>query len=273
VNPFGIPTPFAPCYLWSWELEQYGLPTPDRVPDVMNLVMLASSLIDEACGRLDGDGNGSLVFTTYCQRILIQTRNRNLTQLPIKPIVAVASGTVATLQALAAASGNNFYTGVQANTAVSVLTNQLSGLITCSGRYGYTRQDMAVGYPDLFTMVNPLNLVTMFGGPAPWISVDITQADYNSQSGEFWPPAGLQLQRYSELIVIYNSGWDPRAMPYQIKFVCASIVKNALAMGNATTAMRSLTLGKAGAQASFLGGLIDPTLDLMLTPFKNVRSY
>ena len=269
----GIVAPFCPQFIFPFELEQFGLPTPDVVPDIMNLVQFASAAIDEACGRLDGDGCGSLVYTTYVQRLLLQTRNRNLCQIPVKPIVAVPAGTVATLQALAVASGNFFYTGVQANTSISQSTGQLTGLIAASGRYGYTRQDMSIGYPDLFTMVNPLNLLTMFGGPAPWVSIDITQTDLDPKTGEMWPPAGLQLQRYSEILVTYNSGFDARAMPWQVKHVCASVVKNALAKGNATTAMTSLTLGRAGATAAFAPGLIDPVLDQMLTPFKVIRSY
>jgi hypothetical protein len=269
----GVVAPFCPQYIFPWELESFGLPTPDVVPDILNLVQFASAAIDESCGRLDGDGCGSLVYTTYVQRLLLQTRNRNLVQIPIKPIVAVPASTVAALQTLAATSGNFYFTGVQASTSVSQLTGQLTGLIAASGRYGYTRQDMSIAYPDLFAFINPLNLVTLFGGPAPWVSIDITQTDFDPKTGEMWPPAGLQLQRYSEIILTYTSGFDPRAMPWQIKHVCASVVKNALAKGNATTAMTSLTLGRAGATAAFGPGLIDPVLDQMLTPFRVVRSY
>jgi hypothetical protein len=273
-NPFDLLPTFQPMYIFPWELQSFGLPTPDAVSEITGLVQLASSLIDEACGRLDGDGNGSLVYTTYTQRVLLQTRNRNLCQIPVKPISVVPSGTMMELQLLQSASGNCFYTGVQANTAYSQLTGQLTGLVAASGRYGYTRQDQSIAYPDLFAFINPLNLVTMFGGPAPWVSIDITQTDYDPKTGEMWPPAGLQLQRYSEIIVTYNSGWDPRQMPWAIKFVTASIVKNAMVGGNATTALRSLTLGRAGAGATFFQqGLIDPTLDVMLAPFKAVRAY
>lgn len=265
--------PFTPSFLFETDLARYGLPTPDKQPNIMNLVALASAIIDEECGRIDGDGNGSLVYTTYIQRILLQTRNRNLIYLPMKPIAAVDASTVASLQAAASGNTNFTYTGVQANTLISGFTGSLSGLIAASGRYGYTRQDMSIGYPDLFAFINPLNLITMFGGPAPFIPMDITQADYSEKSGECWIPAGLQLQRYSEVLVIYNSGYSPFNMPPVIKHVCASLVKNALAKGNATTAMMSLSLGKAGAIATFQPQLIDPTLDRMLTPFRTVRAY
>jgi hypothetical protein len=263
--------PFTPQYLDSSELAQYGIPLVAQQPDIMNLVRMASSILDEECGRIDGDGNGSLVYTTYIQRILLQTRNRNLIYLPMKPISPVDTATVTALQGLATSGLNTTFTGVQANTIISGFTGQLSGLIAASGRYTYGRQDMSTGYPYAYQFINPLSLITLFGGPAPFIPLDVTQADYSAATGEVWIPAGLQLQQYSEVLIIYNSGFDPRFMPPVLKHVCASLVKNALAKGNATTAMTSLTLGRAGATATFQPQLIDPTLDRMLTPYRMVR--
>jgi hypothetical protein len=269
--------PFVSCYLFSEELAQYGLPTVDTAgtPDIMNLVQFASSLIDETCGRLDGDGSGSMAFTTYTQRILLQTRNRNLIYLPLKPIVSVDTGTVAALQLAASgqgASGNFYFTGLTPNTTFRP-DGTLSGIVSASGRYGYTRQDMSIAYPDLFAFINHLNLVTMFGGPAPWVAIDVGQIDYDLRTGECWIPAGLQLQRYSEVLISYNSGYDPRTMHRLIKHATASLVKNALGKGNATTALLSMQLGKSGANATFYNDLMDPTLDRLLTPFKMVRAY
>ena len=170
------------------------LPNSTQQPDILNLIQLASLIIDEWCGRIDSDNSGSMVYSTYTARILLQTRNRNLIQLPIRPIVGVSQATVTALQALAPSGGPNiYYTGVIPNT-LNNFTGQLSGLVSASGRYGYTRQDMSVAYPDLQALINPLNLVTMFGGPAPWVAIDITQTDYDSRSGEVWIPAGLQLR-------------------------------------------------------------------------------
>jgi hypothetical protein len=263
--------PFAPSFLFETELAQYGLPLPAQQPNIMNLVALASSIIDEECGRIDGDGNGSLVFTTYIQRILLQTRNRNLIYLPMKPLAPVDTATVTALQAAASGNVNNTFTGVQANTLISGFTGTLSAIIAASGRYTYGRQSSDMGYPNVYMYLNPLTLLTLFGGPAPFLTMDVSQADYSANTGEVWIPAGLQLQQYSEVIIIYNSGYSPFAMPPVIKHVCASLVKNALAKGNATTAMMSLSLGKAGATATFQPQLIDPTLDRMLTPFRTLR--
>lgn len=265
--------PFTSCYLFENELSQYGLPTPDRQDDIMNLVELASAIIDEACGRIDGDGNGSLAFTTYTSRILLQTRNRNLMVLPMRPVVGVPQSTV---DELIASGGmvegkNYYYSGVQANTITQRNLGTLSGIISASGRYGYTRQDMSISYPDLFAFINPLNLVTMFGGPAPWVPMDISNTDYDNKTGELWIPAGLQLQRYSEVLISWNAGWDPRIIPRPVKLVCAAIVKNAMMRGGAT-ALMSMNLGRAGANMSFGSDLLDPRLDQMLVPYKIVRA-
>lgn len=264
--------PFQSCYILEDELSDYGLPTADVQSDIMNLVQFASSLLDEECGRLDGDGNGSFAYTSYTQRILLQTRNRNLIYLPLKPVVPVDAATVTLLQNSASGNFNFSDTGLLPNTIFRP-DGSLSGIIAASGRYGYTRQDMSIAYPDLFAFINPLNLLTMFGGPAPWIPIDVSNIDYDSRSGECWIPAGLQLQRYSEVLITYNSGYNPLVMHRIIKHVTASAVKNALSKGNATTAMLSFQLGKSGANATFYKDLIDPTLDRMLTPFKQIRAY
>lgn len=265
--------PFAPMYILPNELSTYGLPTIDVQLDILNLVQMASTIIDEACGRFDGDGAGSLVYTTYLQRILVPTKNRNLIQLPLKPLVGLDAGTVTALQAAASgASGNYAFTGVQASTYQMANGSGLSAIVGASGRYGYVRQDFSVGYPDLFAMINPLNLVTLFGGPAPWMPMDVANIDYDSKTGEAWFPVGLQLQRYSEVLVMYNSGWNPLAMPPTIKFVCASIVKNAMLRGDGTTGMMSMNISKAGVGTTFSPQLIDMTLDRYLTPYKNIRA-
>jgi hypothetical protein len=264
---------FTPRFIFENELATYGLPSPTQACEIMGLIDMASVAIDEYCGRIDGDGNGSLVYTTYTQRCLLQTRNRNLVEIPMKPVAVVTPDVSAALQAQAetsGASGNYWFTGVLPNTLTS-FTKDLSGIIGCSGRYGYTRQDLSSGYPDLFATINPLTILALFGGPAPWIPVDVTQIDYDNRTGEAWIPVGLQLQRYSEILITYNSGFDPNRIHPLIKRVTSSLVKNAMAMGNATTALRGLTVAKSGVNYHLYGDLFDPTLDRMLTPFKNVR--
>lgn len=276
--------PFSPCYIFESELERYGLPTTADVPDIMNTIQLASALVDTECGRVDGDGNGSLVFTTYTQRILLATRNRNLVMVNAKPIVGLDAGLLAELAASGAvqaasglagynsASGENFFdTGALQNTILRA-TGQLSGIVACSGRYGYTRMDSSIAYPDLFAQINPLNLLTMFGGPAPWVPVDVGNIDYDNKTGECWIPAGLQLQKYAEILITYNAGYDPRYMPRTIKQITAALVKNALAKGDGTTGLINMQVGGGSANYSMQAKLLDPTLDAMLQPYRTVRA-
>jgi hypothetical protein len=264
--------PFVPCFILPQELQAFGLPTPDASADILIMVQLASSAIDEYCGRIDGDGNGSLVYSTYEERILLQTRNRNLIQLAQKPIIGLSPSQVFDLQVAASGNVDNyFYTGVQASTFTQVGNGQLSGIVAASGRYGYLRQDASYTYPDAFQFLNPLNLVTLFGGPAPWVLVDITNMDVDPRTGEVWIPAGLQLQRYSEVDITYTSGFDPANMPRLIKMATVALVKNAMARGGGTTGMMNISVPKS-ASFGFYSELIDPTLQRMLTPFVSVRA-
>lgn len=263
---------FQPCYIFPNELTQFGLPDSTDQPDIENLVCLASTMIDEFCGRTDGDGNGSLVYTTYMERLLFQAPGRNLTQIPIKPLVALTEDKVASLQALDAASGGFFYTGVMPSTT-TLSDGRLSAIIGCSGRYGYTRRDQSQTYPDMNALINPLTLISLFGGPPPWIPVDITNLDYSEKTGELWIPAGLQLQRYSEIVVQYNSGYDPTRMPRQIKMACAAITKNLMAKGGGTTGILSQSLGRSAFSVTMGPDVIDPNIQRILQSFVAVRAY
>src|SRR5580692_7720353 len=139
-TPIPIPArgPFKPRYILPAELTQYGLPDANRQPAILTLVDAASSLIDVYCGRIDGTGQGSLVYTTYMERLLMQAVNRNIVRLTFKPLVVVSATTVNLLSASAnnlptnPATGNKiagaqqllntnyFYTGVQpATTPIS----------------------------------------------------------------------------------------------------------------------------------------------------------
>jgi hypothetical protein len=271
---------FQPWYVFPNEYKQYGLPqsplglpagTIVPQPDIDNLVQLASIMVDEYCGRTDGDGNGSLVYTTYQERLLMQSPGRNLVSIPIKPIVAITPDIVASLMALDAASGGYFYTGVQAST-IYLQDGRLSGILAASGRYAYTRRDMSQQYTDLNSLINPQSLVTLFGGPAPFIAIDLTNLDYDPKTGEVWLPAGLQLWRYSEVILTYTSGYDPRNMPRQIKLATAAVTKNLLTTGG-TTGLTSMNLGRAAFNVNFGTDVIDDNIKRILKSFMTVRAY
>jgi len=260
--------PFKPCFLLPTELQSADLPTPDAQANIMALVELASTAIDEFCGRIDTDGNGSLAYSTYQERLLLQTRNRNLCQLAQKPVIGIPQTTIDALVALANSGTNYYYTGVLAST-FSQPNGNLSGIIAASGRYSYSRQDV-YSYPD--QLLNPINLITIFGGPAPWVAMAIPVIDYDGKTGEAWVPSGLQLQRYSEVDITYNSGFDPRNMPALIKLATVALTKNILARGGGTTGLLSLNVPRS-ASFGFSQELIDPTIKRMLVPFQTIRAY
>lgn len=263
---------FRPCYLFENELDEYGLPGVSDQSNIMSLVMGASSLIDDFCGRIDGNGNGSLVYCTYVERNLLQARNRNLLRTMFKPLVTVTPDVASALQ-LSGGIGkfNNYWTGVKGNTILRPdLT--LSPLLGASGRYGYPRRGEAAIYPDLNYGMNMLMVAAYFGGPPNFNIIDASSIDFDTQTGELWLPAGLYLSQYTEVVLIYNSGYDPTDMPEEIKSSCAAIVRNMLARGGGVTGLKSLS-GQGMVNSTFTDDLIDPTVQRWLQKFTNIIAY
>ncbi len=201
----------------------------------------------------------------------MQTRNRNLLQLAQKPVVGLSQSTVDNLIASGNinADFNPFYTGVLPSTILNP-QGKLSGIISASGRYTYPRQDSSFAFPDWNSIVNPLTLITIYGGPAQWVAIDVSACDYDPRTGEVWVPSGISLVRYNEIDITYTSGFDPLNMPKVIKQCCAALVKNALARGGGTTGLLNISVPRS-AGYGFSPELIDPTIARMLTPFVTVR--
>lgn len=260
---------FQPQYIVQTELATFGLPDPTFQSNIMNLVEMASTLIDEYCGRVDGDGNGSLVYTTYSERMLLP-EGRNIFRTMFKPLVAVSATYQATLVAADAASGH-IYNGFQPNTVLLGDNVTLSPVISASGRYGYSRRASQQVYPDLNYGANLLQIASFFGGPPQFTPIDVTKIDFDTKTGEIWVPAGLYLSQYTEVVVTYNSGFDPLNIPKPIKHACAAVVKNSLSRAGGTTGLTGLSAGRVSGQ--FTESLIDTTIDRMLTPYKVVIAY
>lgn len=259
---------FQPRYLFESELAAFGLPDISDQSNIMSLVDAASSLIDEYCGRTDGDGNGSLVYTTYSQRMLLP-EGRNIFRTMFRPLV----GLTPTLATTLTASGQNFYTGFTPNTVQPPPYDNfaLTPIVGCSGRYGYSRRGSQQVYPDLNYGANILQIASFFGGPPTFTPIDLTQIDVDSITGEIWVPAGLYLSQYTEVVITYNSGFDPRDMPKAIKHACAAICKGFLGRGGGTTSMKSFSVWRVSGQ--FTDDLIDPTVERLLRPYCNVLAY
>lgn len=261
---------FQPRYIFESELSKYGLGGSPDVQGMLSLVDTASISIDEYCGRTDGSGNGSLVYTTYQQRVLAEAPGRNIYYIPLRPLAAITAQTVAELQALDNSASGNYYTGVQPS--INTLADgRLSAIISASGRYIPGRRDN-YGFSDLpSSQLNPFTTMTLFGGPPPWEALDMTNLDYDANTGQLWIAAGMYNYRYTEIIVRYNSGFDPRYIPVQIKKACAAAVKNLMAKGTGTTGMRSFNSSKIGVSAEFDPDILDGNARRLLEAFTTVR--
>lgn len=277
---------FTPMFLFPFEYAKFGLPAIDKEPDIDTLVQTVSGTIDVYCGRQDSDGNGSLVFTTYNQRLMAQAPGRNLALLPIKPLVALTSANinamqqyamnsnwqVNTLGLTAGTSGNFFYTGAlpSVNTLVDGRT---SAIIGASGRYTYQRRDTYPLQNDPLGIINPLNTMTLFGGPPPWIPIDMVNLDYDEKTGEIWYAAGQWMERYTEVVFVYTAGFDPLNLPPLLKRATAAATKNMLAKGCGTTGMKSFSMSGSGVNAQFDPDILDDNIKRMLQPYVAVRMY
>lgn len=282
---------FQPRYVLPNELSSFGLPDVNRQPAILSLVDAASSLIDSYCGRTDGTGQGSFAYTTYTERLLMQALSRNIVRLTFKPLVALSPNLVSNLQASAnfiatnpqtrnaianaALNTNYFWTGCQANTTAitGVPGSTISPIIGASGRYSYGRRSEAAIYPDLNYGANILQVAAFFGGPPNWTPIDLTMSDFDIQTGEIWVPAGLYLANYKEIVVVYNSGFDPLNMPRPIKHACVLLIRNFLSRGGGTTGLRSLMTGGGVASVSFTPDLIDSTVENLLDAYRCVMAY
>lgn len=290
-TPLPLRGPFTPRFILPNETALYGLPDANRQPNILSLVDAASSLIDVHTGRIDGYGNGSLVYSTYMERLLMQAAGRNIVRVNFKPMVAVSASTVNLLSASANYIPNNpqtskqlagnpllmtnyFYTGVQPNTILVTGTpgSTITPIIGCSGRYGYGRRSSWMVWPDLAYGINPLMIASFFGGPPTWSNIDLTLSDFAGDTGEIWVPSGLYAGSFSEIVIVYNAGYDPLNMPRPIKQATAMLVRNFLSRGGGTTGLRSINTAGT-ANISFSPDLIDTTVDRMLDPFKNVIAY
>jgi hypothetical protein len=262
---------FQPRFIAPGELATYGLPTQADLPTIMTAVEAASKLIDEHCGRTDGDGNGSLAYATYTERLYMQSPGRNLFRLSFKPLKALDQAVQASLLAIEAVSGAYYYSGFVPNTIFRTGTTTLSPLLSVSGRYAFARRDSAKVFPDFGLGANPLQIAGIMGSPPPWNNIDVSAIDFDTQTGELWVPVGIYGYQYQEVIATYNAGFDPTNLPRSIKHACSAVVKNYISRGGGVTGLKSLVASKV--HATFGDSLIDSTVERWLQNYVTVMAY
>lgn len=262
-----------PQYIQQSELQAFGLPSVVQEPKIISYVQKASTLIDQHCARIDTDGWGSLVWTTYSERLLMP-EGRNIVRVSFKPMVAVSEAVFSQYGASGALSFSQY--GVSGTTNLILPNTQLasdnvrlSPMLAITGRYGYGRRAQQQVYPDLNYGANILQIASYFGGPPQFTPIAVNNTDFDPLTGEIWVPAGLYLSAYTEIFVVYNSGFPPNKMPYFVKQACALLVINF--MSRPATGMRSFGVGSVHHE--FTPELIDSTIDMMLNPVKNVIAF
>lgn len=260
--------PLQPQYIQESELSYYGLPDTTQEPRIVNYIQQASSLIDNYCGRVNTDGWGSLVWTTYSERLLLP-EGRNVVRVSFKPLTAIDATTFANYGASGAISFSSYgatgTTNLLAPNTQNASGSVLSPMLFISGRYGYGRRAQQQVYPDLNYGANILQIASYFGGPPQFTPIAVTNTDFDPLTGEIWVPAGLYLSAYTEIFVMYNAGWAPDRMPTALKQATSMTVKNFLA----TPATNMSGFGVGSIHHNFTAELIDPTIDQMLNPYKN----
>lgn len=273
-DPFA--SDYIPMFVYPWEYGQFGLPDNTKEPDIDFLVQMASTAIDEHCGRQDGDGQGSLVFTTYQQRILAEAIDRNIYYIPHRPLAVVTQETVDALTQLNAVSGAYFYTGCLP--AINKLRDgSFSAIISASGRQTYGRRGNARGgnyFGSITGVVQPNGQIGLSNGPSDWSPLDMSNLDYDPKTGEVWfADSSIFYVNYGEVVITYNSGYDPRKIPRMLKMATAAVTKNLMAMGTGTTGMRTFSSNRAGVSAQFDPNIIDSNIQNLLQTFVTTRHY
>lgn len=265
---------FQPRFVLDTEYALYGLPSVTCNPDITGLVLLASTMIDAYCGRTDGDGSGSLVYTTYKERLMSQSIRRNIFYIPKRPLIAITQQTIDELTALDTAASGFYYTGCLPSTT-TLGDGRLSSIIGASGRYTHGRRDNYASNDAYQQFLAPMALTTLSGGPASWQALDLVNLDYSEKSGEAWLATGSSIlgYNYNEVILEYNSGYDPRNIPKMLKHATSAMCKNLMAKGSGTTGMKSFNSSKSGVTAEFDADIIDGNVQRMLEAFVSVRAY
>jgi hypothetical protein len=262
---------FQPRFIDEEDLIAYGLPDVTQQPDILTIVDRASTLIDEFCARADVDGQGSLVWSTYTERLFLPV-GRNIFRVTYRPLAAVDANTIALIAASGNVQGepNYFYTGALPSQQYRAGTSTLSPIISCSGRYGYARRGQQQVYPDLNYAANVLQIASFFGGPPQFTPIDITSIDFDPRTGECWVPAGLYLSQYTEVVIQYTAGFSPFLVPNAVKHATASLVRNLLSRGGGATGLKGFQAGRI--RAEFTDDLIDVNIQNVLQAYRTVRT-
>ena len=107
-----------------------------------------------------------------------------------------------------------------------------------------------------------LDVALMFGMPGTWSNIDPSSIDFDPATGELTLPLNLVGLWFSEVDVIYTSGYA--TIPDAVKYACAQVVRNA----QATPAVNVKTGHMDRFRMDYFApDLLDATVRAMLAPF------
>lgn len=112
----------------------------------------------------------------------------------------------------------------------------------------------------------PGDVSLAFGLPGTWTNLDAAQCDYDASTGEVSLAANPIGLAYNEVEITYTAGLA--AVPDEVKFACAQIVKNA----QATPALNVRSGRVDSLQLDyFADSLVDDSVRKLLAPFVAVK--
>jgi hypothetical protein len=132
-----------------------------------------------------------------------------------------------------------------------------SPLVSAQARYATPRRGEMDPYPDLW------DIALAFGVPGTWVSLNVADIDFFSETGEMTLPVNIMGWAFTEIEIVYTAGFV--SFPDPVKVACAQLVKNAQATPALTV---KKNVAPNGMQMwYFSDSLLDATVQELLAPF------
>lgn len=135
------------------------------------------------------------------------------------------------------------------------LGDATSPLVSLEVRYGQARRgEIEGGYLD--------GIASAFSLPGQWSAIDVSQVDFDANTGELILPRNLFGLPYNEVAVTYTAGLS--SIGDDVKSACAQIVRNA----QAAPAL-NVSIGRIDSMQMqyFSSSLVDETVQKWLAPY------
>lgn len=172
---------------------------------------------------------------TYGQTVVLDRTDNDLKETCVVQSIDMVNRTI-TLQTVQF----NHASGVTLETGLSIMEEKflpsdravtnvsytpVCNILGIQGQVTYPRRGDAALYP--ITGMNPLGFFAYFGafnGTPTFQTLDPTQVEFNSISGQIYLPSSLYSLYFNNVRVYYIAGWTYASLPAAIKQACANII-------------------------------------------------